>query len=245
MNSDKSMRLTLSALVAVLLSALSFDHSAARAQSFNGAGAMNPSSPTGWGPNPNTYSGSGVMGGFNPGFGLGVQSMPMPYGMPYGDSRMPSALGTLNGRPVVYPFGVPNIAPVPVGNGIYSFSGGGISANMWQGPSGYYYPWATRNPIYSQIIYVDQSGPSPQTVAQLPPLSMQFSDMSQYLDDAKKNKKISDPDYNSLKLRLKDIQSKERSYRIQGGGQLSGDVEAEIRQNLTDFSREMTNRIQL
>ncbi|MBS1989449.1 MAG: hypothetical protein JSS83_02970 [Cyanobacteria bacterium SZAS LIN-3] len=244
MNSDKSRRLRLSALAAILFSALSLDFSAALAQSFNGAGPMNPNSPTGWGPNPNSYAGgAGVIGGFNA--GIGVQTMPVPYGMPYGDSRMPSALGTLNGRPVVYPFGVPNIAPVPVGNGIFSFSGGGISANMWQGPSGYYYPWASRNPIYSQIIYVDQSGTSPQTVAQLPPLSMQFSDMAQYLDDAKKNKKISDPDYNSLKLRLKDIQSKERSYRIQGGGQLGSDVEAEIRQNLTDFAREMTNRVQL
>jgi len=220
------------------------------AQSFNGAGAMNPNSPTGWSANPNSYSGTGFNTGFNSGvnsgFGLGVQNRGMPYGMPgFGDSRMPSALGMLNGKQVVYPFGVPNIAPVPMGNGGFSFSGGGITANMWRGPSGYYYPWMGRTPIYNQIIYVDQSGANPETIAQLPPLSMQFTDMNQYLDDSLKNKKISDSDYKSLKMRLKDIQSKERSYRIQGGGSLTSDVEGEIRQNLTDFGREMTNRVQL
>jgi len=237
-------------LVALISVSLTYFAPQAYAQSFNGAGPMNANSPTGWSPNPNYYAGTpyntGFNTGFSSGFGVGVQNRAMPYGMPgFGDSRVPAALGMLNGKQVVYPFGVPNISPVPIGNGGFSFTGGGITANMWRGPSGYYYPWMNRTPIYNQIIYVDQSGTNAETIAQLPPLSMQFTDMNQYLDDSLKNKKISDNDYKSLKLRLKDIQSKERSYRIQGGGSLTSDVEAEIRQNLTDFAREMTNRVQL
>jgi len=225
--------------LAILIAAAIVCAPSVLAQSFNGAGRMNPSSPTGWSPNPNGF------GGINTGFGLGVQNRNVPYGMPFGDSRFPAAIGTLNGRQVVYPFGVPNIAPVAVGNGAFSFTGGGVTATMWRGPSGYYYPWCGRNPIYNQIIYVDQSGTNSETVAQLPPLSMQFTDMNQYLDDSLKNKKISDNDYKSLKQRLKDIQAKERSFRIQGSGSLTSDIEAEIRQNLTDFGREMTNRVQI
>ncbi|MBU6453209.1 MAG: hypothetical protein KGS72_15605 [Cyanobacteria bacterium REEB67] len=199
-------------------------------QSFNGAGRINPYSPTGWSPNPNNYAGTpyagnGIYGGFN-------------------RTAYPGSYYPGMGTGPVYPFGNPYINPVAAGNGFYNFVGGGVAANLWRAPSGYYYPWY-RGGGFNQIIYVDQSQSQAQTVAQQPPLSSQFSDMGQYLDDSKKNGKLADNDYKSLKMRLTDIHSKERSLRIAGGGQLSDEYEAEIRQNLNDFSREMVERIKL
>jgi hypothetical protein len=181
---------------------------------------------------PNIYSG-------NPYAGAG--------GNMYGGFNRTGYPGTyypgVGGGPV-YPFGNPYINPVAAGNGFYNFAGGGVAANLWRAPSGYYYPWY-RGGGFNQIIYVDQSQNQAQTVAQQPPLSSQFTDMGQYLDDSKKNGKLADNDYKSLKQRLTDIHAKERSLRIAGGGQLSDEYEAEIRQNLNDFSREMVERIKL
>jgi hypothetical protein len=226
--------------VAIALIAAFLVGPSALAQSFNGAGRMSAGSPTGWAPNPNGYVGT-------------------PYGASYGSQyggqfggqlygRYPGG-GAYNGGLVgpVYPFGTPYVNPVAMGNGLYSFNGGGINANMWRAPSGYYYPWGVGSNYngYQQIIYVDQSGGRSQTVAQQPPLSMQFTDMSQFLDDAHKNGKLADNDFQSLKRRLKDIQSKERSYRIAGDGYLEDNYDAEIKQNLKDLSKEMTERIKL
>ena len=122
---------------------------------------------------------------------------------------------------------------------------GGLNANLWRAPSGYYYPWGIGNTGYQQIVYVDQSGGRAQTVAQQPPLSMQFTDMGQFLDDAHKNGKLAENDWVSMKRRLKDIQSKERSYRLAGDGYLEDNYDAEIRKDLKDFSREMVERVKL
>ena len=201
----------------------------ALAQSFNGGGRMNAASPTGWGPNPNAYA--GVNGG-----------------NPYGNTiypRYPGATGATSYGGVGYPFCSPTVNPVAAGNGFFNFTGGGVNANLWLGPSGYYYPWAGRNPAFTQIVYIDQSGSRPQTVVQQPPLSMEFSDMGRYLDDAHKQGNLEDNDWQSLKQRLKDIHSKERSYRIAGDGILGDGQEAEIRQDLNDFAKVMTNRVKI
>jgi hypothetical protein len=209
----------------------------ALAQSFNGAGRMSSSSPTGWAPNPNGFVGTPYGNSYGNGFGNG-----------FGNQRYPGATGFTNGVSGVpyYPFGTPYVNPVAFGtNGLYSFNGGGINANLWRAPSGYYYPWGIGNTGYNQIIYVDQSGSRAQTVAQEPPLSLQFTDMGRFLDDAHKNGKLPDNDYQSMKRRLKDIQSKERSYRLAGDGYLEDNYDAEIRKDLKDFSREMVERIKL
>jgi hypothetical protein len=209
----------------------------ALAQSFNGAGRMSSSSPTGWAPNPNGYIGTPYGNSYNNNFG--------PAYNPYANSIYSRYPGAGVGNVPYYPFGSPYVNPVSLGNGMYGFTGGGINANLWRAPSGYYYPWGVGNSGYSQTVYVDQSGARAQTVAQQPPLSMQFTDMGQFLDDAHKNGKISDNDYQSLKRRLKDIQSKERSYRIAGDGFLEEGYDAEIRQDLKSLTREMTERVKL
>ncbi len=223
---------------------------AALAQSFNGAGRMNSMSPTGWGANPNGYVGTPYANPYG--------SVGNPYANPYGNgfgnpyvNGVPNAYGNYPGSRmynpggVVYPFGSPYVNPVALGNGLYSFNGGGINANLWRAPSGYYYPWGVGANPYSQIIYVDQTGGRNHTVAQQPPLSMQFTDMNQFLDDAHKNGKINDSDYASMKQRLKDIQGQERSYRIAGDGYMEDSADAEIRQKLKDFAKLMTERIKL
>jgi hypothetical protein len=159
-----------------------------------------------------------------------------------GAGALPYAYG---GAPV-YPFGNPYINPIARGNGFYGFNGGGVSVNnMWRAPSGYYYPWYGVGGGFNQTVYVDTTGGQNQTVAKDPPLSSMFTDMGAYLDDSKKNNKVSENDYQSLKRRLTDIHSKERSLRIAGGGQIAEGDESEIRQNLNDFSREMVERIKI
>jgi hypothetical protein len=231
---------------------------AALAQSFNGGGRMSASSPTGWGANPNGYLNTNTQYGqpwgggkvYYPGENGFNNQYATPYGTtfgnPYAYGNYPGANVYNNGfGPRIYPFGNPYVAPVALGNGLYSFNGGGVSANLWRAPSGYYYPWGVGANPYGNIVYVDQSGGKSQTVVQQPPLSMQFTDMNQFLDDAFKNGKISESDYKSMKQRLKDIQGKERSYRIAGDGYLEDSADAEIRQNLKDFAKLMTERIKL
>jgi len=204
---------------------------AALAQSFNGAGRMNPNSPTGWGANPNSYAGTPYANPYNNGYGFNRFGGVNPY---------------FNNGGVVYPFGNPYINPVAMGNGFYAFNGGGVNVNLWRAPSGYYYPWGGGvNTGFSQTVYIDQSNGAGQAVAKQPPLAMQFTDMGQYLDDARKNNKVSEADYESLKRRLKDIQSKERSYRVSGDGYLEEGLDSEVRQNLKDLSREMNERVKL
>jgi hypothetical protein len=214
-----------------LIAAFVLGH-AALAQSFNGAGRMSPGSPTGWAPNPNSYAGT-------------------PYTNPYSNmyGRYPGGNTLYNntgfGNGAYYPFGSPYVNPVALGNGMYGFNGGGMNANLWRAPSGYYYPWGVGNSNYSQTIYVDQSSGRAQTVAQQPPLSMQFTDMGQFLDDAHKNGKLSDVDYQSMKRRLTDIHSKERTNRAAGDGFLEEGLDSEIRRDLNGLGKEMSERIKL
>jgi hypothetical protein len=229
LNLEKAMKTVALAFVVALVLAPSV-----LAQSFNGAGRMSSSSPTGWSANPNGY----VNTGWGNAYG---NSMGNAYGRFGGNGGLvPNGMGGAT----VYPFGSPYVTPVGIGNGLYSFNGGGLTANMWRARSGYYYPWGAGINPFSQTIYVDQSGSRAQTVAQQP-LSMQFTDMNQFLDDSHKNGKLTDSDYLSMKQRLKDIHSKERSYRIAGDGYLEDGYDAEIRQDLKEFSKLMVERIKL
>ena len=80
-------------------------------------------------------------------------------------------------------------------------------------------------------------------VAKQPPVSVQFTDTFKFLDDARKDQKLSDNDYESLKRRATDIQKKERSYRIAQGGVLDTDVENEIRRDLDNLANEIASRV--
>lgn len=201
----------------------------------NGPPSIGPGN-TGYNPYPNNV---GSPMPYNPGFG-GVYPGGYPMGYPVG------GLGTYSGIPG-QPFYYP--APVPVGGANFNFRLGGMNATLWHAPSGYYYPFrpgVVMNPTYfplgSRIIFMNPTSNTPPE-AKLPPLSVQFSDTLKFLEDAKKDKKISDVDYTRLRQRTIDIQRKERSYRIAQGGALDTDLENEIRRDLDNLANEIAERV--
>lgn len=142
---------------------------------------------------------------------------------------------------VTYPaFGVPQA----LGGGFFRIPSGQSMLPMWQAPSGYYYPWAyrPRNFVYAYplpILVVQNQNPEPA----LPSLSVVFTDMTKFLDDNKKDKKITEYDYNGMIRRVKDLQSKERTLRIAASGTLDPADEAEIRRDLDKVGSELSWRI--
>ncbi len=185
---------------------------------------------------PGAYPGSypGVYPGVYPGMGTGL----LPSAIPGTNTGM---YGTIN------PMFAGNIgAPVPMGGANFSFRLGNVNCNMWRAPSGYYYPYYPGFSGFGQglvnTIYVAPNSQE-QPVAKQPPVSVQFSDTFKFLEDAKKDSKISDADYTHLKRRATDIQNKERSYRIAQGGTLDSDYENEIRRDLDNLSNEIAQRV--
>lgn len=146
------------------------------------------------------------------------------------------------------PYGVPGYinAPVPIGGGNFSFRLGNMNCNLWKAPSGYYYPYSHGfgglGLGYVNTIFIAPNSQEPP-VAKQPPVSVQFTDTFKFLDDARKDQKLSDNDYESLKRRATDIQKKERSYRIAQGGVLDTDVENEIRRDLDNLANEIASRV--
>lgn len=142
---------------------------------------------------------------------------------------------------VNYPaFGVPQA----IGGGFFRIPSGQAMLPMWQAPSGYYYPWAyrPRNFVYAYplpILVIQNQNPEPA----LPPLSVVFTDMAKYLDENKKDKKITDNDYNGMMRRVKDLQSKERTLRIAAGGSLDPADEAQLRRDLDQVGSELSWRV--
>lgn len=209
--------------------------SPAHSQSFYG-GAV-PTNSGGFAPPPGFPGGVQVGGGY--GFGT-IQPPAFPgivtpvnpiFGAPYGTAGY-----------------LPN--PIPMGGGNVNFKIGGVNLNMWQAPSGYYYPYCPGRCAgyagggYINTIYIAPNTQDPP-VAKQPPLSVQFSDTLKFLEDALKDSKLSQSDYDRLLRRTKDIQKKERSYRIAQGGVLDSEVEAEVRRDMDNLTNEITNRVKL
>jgi len=135
-------------------------------------------------------------------------------------------------------------APRAIGGSYYQVPSGQSMLPMWHAPSGYYYPWAfrPRNFVYAYplpILVIQNQNPEPA----LPPLSVVFSDMTKYLDENKKDKKISEYDYTGMIRRVKDLQSKERTLRIAAGGTLDPADEAQIRRDLDLVGSELSWRV--
>lgn len=178
-----------------------------------------------------------------------------PYQNPYGNPYMnPYAYG---GNPYgATPYGMYNGPigpfvpyqwgggmPVNLGGAAFSARIGNVNLNFWRAPSGYYYPWMGRPVGYAPIVYMDNSSGG-QAQAKQPPIATQISDTLKFLDDSHKDNKLNDSYYQSLTRRAKDIQSKFRSYQIaQGGGDLDAGVEGEIRNDLSNLNKEMSEHI--
>ncbi len=232
----KASQAILSAIALALFAA-----GASYGQSFNGARPGQVSSVAGWQPAvPGFNTNIGVTGfPYNPNQinPYAANGYAVPQYAPTGFIVNPAFGGA--------PYGVPGYipAPVPCGGGNVSFRLGGINAQFWRAPSGYYYPFNSfYNPFQVNTIYIDPSSQEPP-VAKSPPLSVQFSDTYKFLDDVKKDQKISDSDYERLKRRATDIQSKERSLRIAQGGSLDNDYQTEIRRDLDNLANEIIGRV--
>lgn len=182
--------------------------------------------------------------GYNPYGYPGVSPYISPYVSPY-SYGLPNTLnyGTYNLTPglgVSLPsFGLPQA----LGGSYFGINTGGTSFRVWQAPSGYYYPWCGAYSLGYQapIIYVAPGSSSP-TPAQ-PPLSTIFSDLDKFLEESRQKDKLNIIDYNHLKLRARDLQSKERSLRIGGGGSLDPGVEADLRKDIDQLSQEVARRV--
>jgi hypothetical protein len=206
---------------------------AGRGSSYGGVGA---GSPYGY-MYGSSYGGVGAVpySGMNPN---GVQNW-NPYNAnanwnPYGNRYVYGANGAL------LPAGFGN--PISLGNGFYSFTGGGYRYNMWHAPSGYYYPWLyATSGGYGPIIQINNGAAQ----ATFPPISTVFTDMTKYLDEQKDKGKLSDSDYSHLKQRAVDLLSKERDLRSQGGGTIDPEVEQSIRADMDSLGGEIAQRVKL
>jgi len=151
--------------------------------------------------------------------------------------------GRLSPSTAVYPaFGLPQ----PVGGGVFSISAGSCRINMWKAPSGYYYPycgipsgWPSANAVLPIIISQQYNPPA----AAEPPVSTFIEDTNEFLDKKKKEKKISERDYQNMSQRLKDLGSKERYLRNQAGGTMDEHDAAQIRADVAQVLKEMQWRL--
>jgi len=155
-----------------------------------------------------------------------------PYNTPYG-----YGYGGYGGYPGAV-YGIPTV----LNNGFYRFNMGPAALNMWRSPSGYYYPWGGGGYSTSTtILYAPQATTAPQ--AQQPPIATMVRDMLSYIDESKEKKRLDDGDYNHLRQRIVDLQSKESLLMSNGNGSLDPQDEQQLRADLDSVSREITQRI--
>lgn len=181
---------------------------------------------------------------YNP-YGMGQTVVPGGMVNPYYPYRYPYSYSNPGIYPVPYGSGYPVIGlPTPIGGGYFNMNVGNFRFNMWQAPSGYYYPWLTRPTgfNYAAPIVIVERGQSTPTASQ-PPLRTVFSDMNKFLDDAKEKGKVSDADYRHLKLRASDLQKKEQSLRIAAGGTMDQTNEDDLRKEVDKLGEEVSYRV--
>jgi len=146
--------------------------------------------------------------------------------------------------PYNYYGGIPAAPLQPYGGGLYNLSFNGRALRLWRSTSGYYYPWVGGYnytggyPIF--IVPSGQENPAPT----LPPMRVLFSDLNDYLDQAKEKGKISESNYESLKRRANDLLSKEKSLAYEEGGSIDPDQEADIRRDVEELSGEVARHVQ-
>ena len=188
---------------------------------------------------------SGPQGFVNPYGNPYMNPYAVPYGVnpynPYGGGLVPSS-----GVGVYNPYaGYPAMGmPVPINGGNFGINIGNARLNVWKAPSGYYYPWLPR-PVgfgYAPPIVVINQGAQNPTPAQ-PALTTIFGDMNKFLDDAKSKGKITEADYNHLKLRASDLQKKERSLALGNGGTLDPTAEEQLRKDVDKLGEEVAYRV--
>ncbi|MDZ4837762.1 MAG: hypothetical protein SGJ27_28595 [Candidatus Melainabacteria bacterium] len=138
-------------------------------------------------------------------------------------------------------------APVNTGGSFYRVPSGNTQLPMWRAPSGYYYPWCPRPSgfayAYPMPVLIIENRQSTLPAPALPPISTVMTDMEKYLDDSKKDGKITERDHTNMLRRVKDLKSKERTMRIAAGGSLDPGDETQLRSDLDQVGSELTWRL--
>jgi hypothetical protein len=137
----------------------------------------------------NPYYGNGYGGGYGAGYGSGLGY---------------SGYAPVYRAPVVMP-GAPSYYRI-----------GPLNAQYWRSPSGYYYPWGVPilgGGVANQIYYVNQG----QTQQQSPPVYAMLNDMRQFLDEMKRNGRLTEADYLHLFHRVQDLQGKYDHFMAMNG----------------------------
>jgi hypothetical protein len=233
----KAIKVSKLGLYVSLFAVLLTQSPAAQAQNFNGSqpGTMvGPSS--GWAPT-SPQNGS-------------TMATPMAGYAGWGGYRYTGTGGYLNpyGQPVTFNPLVPYVwrgaAPLAIGGAAFNCRIGNVNCSYWRAASGYYYPYLNgmSTNFFPPILYATTTG---NTEAKLPAPAIQLSDMTKFLDDSLKDKKLAEAHYKHLKQRTLDLQRKEKSLRLAQGGELDSESEAEIRRDMEGLTKEMTQRVTL
>ncbi len=137
--------------------------------------------------------------------------------------------------------------PVNTGGSFYRIPSGNTQLPMWRAPSGYYYPWCPRPNgfvyAYPMPVLIIDNRQATSPAPALPPVSTMMTDMEKYLEDSKKDGKITERDYTNMLRRVKDLKSKERTMRIAAGGSLDPGDETQLRTDLDQVGSELTWRL--
>jgi hypothetical protein len=184
-------------------------------------------------------------GGFGGGSGFGNGSVQMynpaywntPHYTPYGGYG--PNYGYAPGYGVGYPIATP-YAPIVVPGTSAFFRFGGVTTHYWKAPSGYYYPWGVGASYAApaQVYYVNQG----QTQAQNPPVYLMLGDMRKYLDDMKKDGRLTDGDYQHLFRRVQDLQAK-YDHLMAMNGALDTTDEDSVRRDAGLLGSEIAQRV--
>ena len=108
----------------------------------------------------------------------------------------------------------------------------------WRAPSGYYYPWAYGSYPYTYaypLIY--QSGQAAQAS---PPVTTEFRDMQDYIDNSRAKGRLSDGDYQHLNQRLHDLVGESEDIESNGS---NPDQDTGLQQDLRELGLEIAHRI--
>lgn len=137
--------------------------------------------------------------------------------------------------------------PVNTGGSFYQVPSGNTQLPMWRAPSGYYYPWCPRPSgftyAYPMPVLIIDNRQTASPAPALPPVSTMMTDMEKYLEDSKKDGKITERDYANMLRRVKDLKSKERTMRIAASGSLDPGDETQLRTDLDQVGSELTWRL--
>lgn len=159
-----------------------------------------------------------------------VQNYSYPYGRAYPYSS-----------PYSTPYSPYYGVPQPIGGGAFGITSGGVNWRMWQAPSGYYYPWMSPLSYGEPVIYV--APPAQQKTKPEPPVSTVLSDMLNFLDEQKEKKHLQASDYEHLRRRALDLQSKNYDMRVNDNDQPDAQDDQAMRKDIDELGVEVSQAL--